>query len=487
MVPVERQKIMGFKGGVLKDDAQWKDLDLTEGKNLMMMGTALELEKPTQAVTFIEDLPEQEQDSMLYDLPAGLLNLGNTCYLNATLQCLKNVPELVQTIQKYKQPTQPSLYSGLVKSSQSLFNEMLKSNSPISTYAFLSIFRRLFPQFDESKGGMHLQQDAEEAMSQLMTAYSQELAAPGETLDAKSPHSAIVAKSIIGKLFGVEAKEVYTCKDAPNEEATERMETLLKLTCNINIDTSYLHEGLKKGLLEEISKFSPSLQREAVYNKKTLITKLPPYLNVQFVRFHWKKDVKESRDSATVGVKAKIIRAVQFPFTLDVFDLCTPELKEKLSVKRKIMDDIYNDSSLKRKPEDEEMADAPAEKKPDNTKQAAVSTALDAPIDIKSNDTGKYELTAVLTHQGRFADSGHYVAWVKKEDNVWMKFDDSIVSTHNNEDIKKLFGGGEWHMAYILIYRSVTVDAPATTTTDTKDESSSSSTTTTTTTTSTTQ
>jgi ubiquitin C-terminal hydrolase len=31
------------------------------------------------------------------------------------------------------------------------------------------------------------------------------------------------------------------------------------------------------------------------------------------------------------------------------------------------------------------------------------------------NETGMYELFAVLTHKGRMADSGHYVAWVKED------------------------------------------------------------------------
>ena len=33
-------------------------------------------------------------------------------------------------------------------------------------------------------------------------------------------------------------------------------------------------------------------------------------------------------------------------------------------------------------------------------------------------ETGNYELVAVLTHQGRTSDSGHYVAWVHKRGGI---------------------------------------------------------------------
>lgn len=37
-------------------------------------------------------------------------------------------------------------------------------------------------------------------------------------------------------------------------------------------------------------------------------------------------------------------------------------------------------------------------------------------------ETGNYELVAVLTHKGRSADSGHYVAWVHKTGGIIFIF-----------------------------------------------------------------
>lgn len=70
------------------------------------------------------------------------------------------------------------------------------------------------------------------------------------------------------------------------------------------------------------------------------------------------------------------------------------------------------------------------------------------------NQAVEYNLKAVLTHCGRSADSGHYISWINESGN-WWKMDDDKVSAVSEEDIMKLDGGGDWHMAYICLYEKI--------------------------------
>merc|ERR1712110_1119590 len=72
--------------------------------------------------------------------------------------------------------------------------------------------------------------------------------------------------------------------------------------------------------------------------------------------------------------------------------------------------------------------------------------------DLGSNNSGYYELQAVLTHKGRSSNSGHYVAWVRYKGDSWTECNDDTINPLHVDDVMKLSGGGDWHTAYILLY-----------------------------------
>uniref|UniRef100_A0A3B4EEU3 Ubiquitin carboxyl-terminal hydrolase n=1 Tax=Pygocentrus nattereri TaxID=42514 RepID=A0A3B4EEU3_PYGNA len=361
------------------------------------------------------------------ELPCGLTNLGNTCYMNATVQCLRSVPELKSALRRYTM--------------RDLYESMDKTSSSIPPIILLQFLHMAFPQFAEKgEQGQYLQQDANECWVQIMRVLQQKLEpqepeTPMETSEGEGGAAASTTKkNFIDQFFGLEFETTMKCTEAEDEEPTEGSESQLQLSCFINQEVKYLATGLRLRLQEEITKFSPSLQRNALYHKSSKISRLPAYLTVQMVRFFYKE--KES-------VNAKVLKDVKFPLMLDVYELCTAKLQEKMVSVRSKFKDMEDKKLEKLQQKIDKKIEAPKEVKHE---------AFSFPDDLGSNNSGYYDLQAVLTHQGRSSSSGHYVAWVKRKEDEWVKFDDDKVSVVTPEDILKLSGGGDWHIAYVLVY-----------------------------------
>ncbi|XP_031720990.1 ubiquitin carboxyl-terminal hydrolase 14 [Anarrhichthys ocellatus] len=440
-VQPDRQKVM-VKGGTLKDD-EWGNIKLKNGMTLLMMGSAEALpEEPAVRPMFVEDMTEEQLASAM-ELPCGLTNLGNTCYMNATVQCLRSVPELKTALRRYAGALRssganaPSQY--ITAALRDLYETMEKTSSSLPPIILLQFLHMAFPQFAE-KGdqGQYLQQDANECWLQMMRVLQQKLEPlePETSMETESESGAASSstkKNLIDQYFGVEFETAMKCTEAEEEEPIKGKESQLQLSCFINQEVKYLATGLRLRLQEEITKMSPSLERNALYIKSSKLSRLPAYLTVQMVRFFYKE--KES-------VNAKVLKDVKFPLMLDVYELCTTEVQEKMLTIRskfKVMEDKKLEEQQKK-----------VVKKPNAVKVKYEPFSF--PDDLGSNNSGYYDLQAVLTHQGRSSSSGHYVGWVKRKEDEWVKFDDDKVSLVSPEDILRLSGGGDWHIAYVLLY-----------------------------------
>lgn len=438
-IPIDRQKIL-LKTGQLKDDDIVESLKLKPNQSIMVLGSP-ELNLPIAPINnvFLEDLNESSLKSYSNE-PIGFENLGNTCYLNSSIQALYSIPSLQKKLTQNDKVGEIGTNEHLVLQLKRVFKELEnKKQDSIVPNNLITSLRVLYPQFNErDQYGRYKQQDAEEAFTQLL----------------------LSLKNVLGedfiKDYTINFKSVI--KNQEDESDVQiKYEDDVKLQCHITSSTNFLKNGIVESLNETIEKHSDNLNKNCNYEINKKITKLPSILTVQFVRFFWKRSTNK---------KSKILRKVQFPFQLDLTDLLDEEYRDS---KIKIRDEFR---SIEKNQQSEER-DFKKQKKNLNSKDEQdfwkkqhdkyieeFTSKTPKDLSVGENPSSLYNLNAIITHQGSSADSGHYQAFVKDRynDDKWWRFNDDKVSIVDKDRVESLAGGGESDSALILIYKGFGLD-----------------------------
>ncbi|KAH9314652.1 hypothetical protein KI387_023279 [Taxus chinensis] len=237
-----------------------------------------------------------------YHVGAGLRNLGNTCFLNAVVQCLTYTQPLVNCL-KYTPHTNPCEHEGFCAFCvlQEHVNTVAEScGQIIEPLQLVDNLSNLSSSFEK-----YQQEDAHEYMHCLLEALHK------STLSPKAAKACLLLQgdSFVKELFGGRLRSQIRCVECSH--CSDSYEPLIDLSLEINNSDS-ITEALESFTVVETIQCDEKFQCEkcklgkSVFKQLT-IDRAPEVLSIQLKRFI---------NTGTIGTK--ILKDVSYPQILDL-------------------------------------------------------------------------------------------------------------------------------------------------------------------------
>ncbi|XP_058070376.1 ubiquitin carboxyl-terminal hydrolase 24 [Magnolia sinica] len=397
-------------------------------KNLLVEGNSVQNEFLADSTTFAsfkETVGKTitEQDMAIKNLlPRGLINSGNLCFLNATLQALLSCSPFVQLLQELRTRNIPKIGYPTLRAfvefisdfdmhtdSSSKKNEtvVLQSGRPFSPVMFEPVLKNFTPDLPSSISGRPRQEDAQEFLSFVMDQMHDELlkfegqfsslngGKPSlissvedddwETVGPKNKSAVTRTQTFmpseLSNIFGGQLRSVVKAR---GNKPSATVQPFLLLHLDIFPEAVHtIEDALRRFSAPETLegyRTSPGKAGVVSASKSVTIQKLSNMMILHLMRFGY-----GSKGST------KLHKPVRFPLEL--------VLGRELLVS-------------------------------------------------PSSEGRRYELVATITHHGREPSKGHYTADARYSDGQWLRFDDASVSAVG-------IGKVLHDQAYVLFYRQL--------------------------------
>ncbi|KAI8883741.1 cysteine proteinase [Backusella circina FSU 941] len=315
----------------------------------------------------------------------GLVNAGNTCFLNSVLQCLTYSPAFTQYLFNTKHSDKCPIvgFCALCSMRDHVMNSFVsgksfKKHAALLPRAFTSNLRKISKLLTLGQ-----QEDAHEFLTFLLQAFQKSL-----TFDIEKVTPQLEESTAISQIFGGKIRSQITCRSC--KEKINNYEAFLDLSLDLNRADS-VGQALKKFTEVDVIGSDPDnrykcskCKQKVQVDKQMTFSQLPPMLNLHLKRFTY---------DFGLDTMKKIGKHVAFPEVLDMSSFISKDDPQ-----------------------------------------------------TSNNKNTKYDLYAILVHDGRSCSSGHYYAYVKSPESKWYLMNDQYVMPVSRGEVLR-------QRAYMLFYK----------------------------------